>query len=273
MLFVILACVFYIPCGEKVFAKSPELAVHFINVGEGDSTLLTCDGEAMIVDFGIGENKENLLDYLKSQGVEKLKYAVGTHPHGDHMGAMSHIIENIPIDKIMLTKHESDEPFYLRTKRDIKKHHIPVIHPKAGKKFKLGKAKIKVLAPLKKKYKSDNDYSLVLKVVYKKISFLLTGDAEGVSEHEMLKKYKHGLRSTILKVGHHGSTTSSTKKFIKAVNPGVAIISVGPNKFGHPHDKILKRYEKLGIKVKRTDVDGTIVAKTNGKKVYWEYKK
>lgn len=252
--------------------KSSDLTVHFIDVGEGDSTLLTCGNEAMMVDFGIGENKENLLRYVKSQGVKKLKYAVGTHPHGDHMGAMSHIIKNIPIRKIMLTRHDSDEPFYKRTIRDIKQYHIPVIHPRPGAKFRLGKAKIKVLAPIGTNYDRDNDYSLVLKVTYKKISFLLMGDAEITSEKEMLKRYKHTLKSTVLKVGHHGSKTSSSKKFIKAVGPGCAIVSVGPNKFGHPHDKVLNRYRRMGIRVKRTDVHGTIVARTNGRKIYWSYR-
>ena len=252
-----------------VFAKSSDLTVHFIDVGEGDSTLLTCGGEAMMVDFGVGANKESLLNYVKAQGVKKLKYAVGTHPHGDHMGAMSHIINNIPIRKIMLTNHDSDEPFYARTIRDIKRHHIPVIHPKVGARFRLGKAKIKVLAPLRNHYDRDNDYSLVLKVTYKKISFLLVGDAEKTSEKQMLRRYRRTLKSTILKVGHHGSKTSSSKRFIKAVSPGCAIVSVGPNKFGHPHNKVLNRYRRMGIRVKRTDTHGTIVVRTNGRKIFW----
>ena len=266
------ACVFLFQNNVKAAIQPSDLTVHFIDVGEGDSILLTCGKEAMMVDFGIEENRNNLLDYIKKQRVKILKYAVGTHPHEDHMGAMSHIINKIPTKGILLTKCHSHEPFYLNTLKVIRKYHIPVIFPRAGKRFRLGKARIKVLAPLRTGYKRKNDYSLVLKVTYKKTSFLLMGDAEKTSEREMLKKYRHALKSTVLKVGHHGANTSSTKKFIQAVSPDCAVISTGPNPFGHPGRKALFRFRRLGIKVRRTDLHGTIIARTDGQKIYWSYK-
>ena len=245
------------------------LTVHFINVGEGDSILLTFNQESVLVDSGVKENRKALLNYLMRQGVGKLKYVIGTHPHKDHIGATSYILDNLPVYKVMMPNYANNEACYKEMMQAIRRNNIPVIHPKPEKEFEVGKAKIKVLAPLGSKYNRENDYSIVLKVTYGSVSFLLAGDAEKESEQQMLKKYGKSLKSTFLKVGHHGSNTSSSNEFLKAVSPKYAIISVGPNTFGHPGNKALQRLYKSGAKVLRTDIHKDISLSTDGKKLFW----
>ena len=246
-----------------------DLTVHFINVGEGDSILLTCGGEAVLVDAGLKEKGPSVFAYLKRQGVNKLKYAIATHPHKDHIGGMSCIIDSMPIYKVMMPDYANKETCYKDMMQAINRQKVPVIHPKPDKEFEVGKAKIKILAPISSKYERENNYSIVAKVTYGSVSFLLAGDSEKESEAEMLRRYGKSLKSTFLKVGHHGSNTSSTDAFLKAVSPQYAVVSVGPNEFGHPGNKALQRIHDNGIKILRTDIHKDISLSTDGKKLIW----
>lgn len=251
--------------------KSGLLQVHFLNVGQADSILvITPNGQAILIDGGNLDDGPGVESYLKSQGIKELSAVVATHPHEDHIGGLDTIIHSFPPKQVYMSNGTSTT----RTFKDF----ISAVNTSGAKKIR-AKANTKLdvsgitgvfLAPNSDHYEDLNNYSAVLKITFGKVSFLLTGDAEDVSEAEMLKS-GHDLKATVLKVGHHGSTSSTTSAFLKAVSPKYAVISVGVNnEYGHPAQKTLKKLASAGVQVYRTDQDGTIVATTNGDTIKFE---
>ena len=240
------------------------LKVSFLDVGQADSILINANNKYMLIDSGNNEDGEKLVTYLKSLGVEKFDYVVGTHAHEDHIGGMDNIIDSFDIGTFYMPDVITTTKTFEDVLDSLEKKNLNFDTPQIGSTFDLGKAKIETIY-VGKDSKNLNDSSIILKLTYGNVSFLFTGDTESDVEKTLLNK---DIESDVLKVAHHGSNTSSSSAFLKKVNPKYAIISVGAgNSYGHPKSVILDRLEKLGTKIYRTDELGTIIVTTDGEKI------
>jgi competence protein ComEC len=251
------------------FANPSPLSVHFIDVGQADSILVhTPSGNNMLIDAGNNADADTVTSYLSRQKVKKLDVLVGTHPHEDHIGGMDVVIQKFQIGKVYMPKKTTNTRTFEDVLQAVKDKGLKITSPVSGSTIALDPAiKVEILAPNSASYKDLNNYSIVLKVTYGKTSFLFTGDAERESEKEMLAK-GYNLKADVLKVGHHGSNSSTSAAFLKAVAPKYAVICVGKdNDYGHPKKEILDRLARARVKVYRTDLNGTIIAESDGEKV------
>lgn len=249
-----------------------KLKVHFIDVGQADSILIQQGNNAMLIDAGNNEDSETVKNYIANQGITKLDYVVGTHPHEDHIGGLDYVINNFQIGKIYMPKITSNTKTFEDVVTAIKNKGMQVTASVPGDSFKLGEADCKILAPNSASYEDLNNYSIVIKVTYKNNSFMFTGDAEAISETEILNK-GFDVKADVLKVGHHGSSSSTSDEFLKKVNPKYAVISAGKdNDYGHPHKETMKRLKDSGITVYRTDEAGTIICTSDGNNISFNTK-
>ncbi|GHV07713.1 metallo beta-lactamase superfamily lipoprotein [Clostridia bacterium] len=238
--------------------------VYFIDVGQADSALVECDGKFMLIDGGNVADSDLVYTFLKDRSVTHLEYIVGTHAHEDHIGGLAGALNYATVGTAFCPVTEYDTKAF----RSFVKYlgDVKITVPTAGDSFKLGSASVKIIAPVKQ-YKSPNDTSIVLKITYGSTSFLFTGDAEREAEADILE-YGADLKSTVLKVGHHGSDTSTTYPFLREIMPQYAVISCGKNNnYGHPNDNTLSRLRDADVTVFRTDLQGTITCKSDGEKV------
>ena len=255
-------------------ADSKRMSVHFIDVGQGDCELIVIGKKTMLIDCGEYEQVDKVEDYLKGLGIEKLDVVVATHPHTDHIGGMGQIISDFKPDNVLLPDKTSDTVAYEKMLEAIAKVNANMVLVKEGDHLSLADAKIDILAPKEDSvYENLNNYSVVMKVTYGNKKFLFTGDAESAVETLLLgKQHSDGLdlSADVIKVPHHGSKTSSMEAFIRDVNPSVAVIEVGEgNSYGHPKEVILDRYKAAGVTIYRTDLNGTVVAITDGSNIEW----
>ena len=252
---------------ENTASLDGTLEVHFIDVGQADAILVRQGDKAMMVDGGNGDDEKALKSYLESQKITELQYVIGTHAHEDHIGSLDYIINSFKVGKIYLPKQTASTKTFENLVNAAKNKGLNFTIPKAGSSFMLGDAICTIIAPNGSDYSDTNDYSIVLKIEYGNTSFLLTGDAEALSEKEILSK-SLDISSTVLKVGHHGSKTSTSLDFLSAVNPKYAVVSAGvDNKYNHPSLEVMERLKGKSIPVYRTDESGTIVAISNGEAV------
>ena len=256
------------PSVPAVVSVSGRLIVTFIDVGQGDATLIQApSGKVLLIDGGPKEGEAAVLATLKAKGIKQLSI-LATHEDADHITAFDNVINSYAVDKVFLPKMPTKATVTMeRFASAVKAKGLKYTTAKAGVSVDLGVGVTAVLlAPVKDTYEQDNNYSAVLKVSYGDTSFLFTGDAEGESERDMLASGAN-LKSTVLKVGHHGSRYSTTDPFLKAVSPKYAIIEVGENSYGHPTTVILNRLSTHSIKTYRTDQQGTVTAVSDGKNV------
>lgn len=247
------------------------LEVHFIDVGQGDCTLIKYGEHAMLIDAG-GNNKGTAVQlYLTKQGVEKLDYIIGTHPDADHIGGLDVIITKFDCETIMMPEIEKDTKTYKEVIDAMKYKNYVNSPPFAGTVFPLGKAEFTVVAPVNYGYGDNtNNYSIGILLEYGETGFLFTGDAESAAEADMLTE-GIDLSADVFKVAHHGSISSNTEEFLDAVDPSFAVISCGEgNSYGHPHAEVLSNLENRDITVFRTDMQGTVIALSDGKKITWK---
>lgn len=243
-----------------------ELQVHFLDVGQGDATLIFQDTHAMLIDAGDNQYGWQVVDYLKYMGIERLDYVIGTHPDSDHIGGLDTVLENISCDVVLMPDLERDTLTYESVVNVLKEQGKKSVSPEPGEEYALGTASFTILAP-NDTYEGVNDNSIALRLVHGKNSFLFTGDAESESEADMLKSGRL-LSSDVYKVAHHGSSGANSELFLLAVNPAYAVISCGENNdYGHPHSEVLNRLRLMGTKVYRTDEQGTIVAASDGSEI------
>lgn len=242
-------------------------AVHFVDVGQGDGAIVVCDGKTLVIDGGTAENGAKMVEYLQNTlHVSKVDFVIGTHPHADHIGGLPDVIRACKVKKLYSPVDEFEAKPFETMKRAADDKKLKITVPQAGQSFSLGRAKVEFLAPLGI-YDNVNDLSLVVRITYGQTAFLFTGDAERPSEYDMTDSGED-LSATVLKVGHHGSNTSTSYVFLRQVMPAYAIISCGKdNAYGHPHEEVLSRLADEGAVVYRTDECGTIVCRSNGAKV------
>jgi competence protein ComEC len=249
-----------------------DLKVHFINVGQADSILIQQDSKYMLIDAGNNGDGKLVKNYLIQEGIKSLDYVIGTHPHEDHIGGLDYIINDFKIGKIYLPKVTSTTKTFQDVVVAMKNKGMKASVPKCGETFNLGSAKCTILAPNGSEYKDLNNYSIVIKLEFGSNSFLFTGDAEDVSEKEILAK-GFNVKADLLKVGHHGSRSSTSNEFLSEVDPKYAVISCETgNDYGHPHKTTMDKLKNKNIPVYRTDELGTIIATSNGKNITFNTK-
>ena len=252
---------------DNTKAVEGSLVVDFIDVGQGDSILIRQGSHAMLIDGGTSESKQDLLGFLESENVSSFDYIIGTHPHEDHIGSLDDVVNSYDFDTILFPKVTTTTKTFENLVLAVKGKNKKFVEPEINKEYTLGDAKFTILAPNSKEYDSLNNYSIVIKLTYGKNSFIFTGDAESLSESEILKN-NVDLKADVLKIGHHGSSTSTSAKFLNAVSPKYAVISVGKdNSYNHPTKTTMNRLKKLGIPVYRTDEQGTIECVSNGETI------
>jgi len=250
------------------------LKVYFVDVGQGDSIILNKGNESMIIDAGPNSSEIKLINFINSLNITKFKYVVGTHVHEDHIGGMEKVISDFEVSKVIFPKTISTTKTFNDFIDSVKNKGINLTSPKVGDVYYLSDdVKIQIVAPNSEYYDDQNNYSIVLKVTYKNISFLFTGDAETLSEKEILQN-GIDVSADVLKLGHHGSNSSTSAKFLDKVNPKYAIISVGKdNSYNHPHSEIITRLSIRNIIIYRTDILGNILIKTDGIKLNFEFER
>ncbi len=264
----LLAALLLCGCGAPAATEAPteplgELKVHFIDVGHGDSMLVECNGEFMLIDAGESYAGPTVISYLQNLGVEKLDIVVSTHPHTDHMTGFTTVLQEFTLGKVYRSHRTSEEPFYLNFISILKEQNITPAVLRAGTSFTLGKATVTVVGPVQQ-YSNVNNDSLVLMIEFGSNRFLLTGDMEQMAENDLIASGVD-LKADVLKLGHHGSNTSTSAAFLDAVQPKYGIISVGSkNAHNLPDEGPLFRMEERSITVYRTDTMGTIVATSDG---------
>lgn len=244
------------------------LEVHFIDVGQGDCTFITCGGISLLIDSGEEDAADGVLAYLHSLGVRRLDYIVATHPHSDHMGGMYKVIDRLGASEVIVPHlADKDVPtarFFERFLDSCAAGDITVTEAEVGRVIELGAASAEIIAPNSDEYEDVNDYSVCIMLRHGRDSFLLTGDAETVSEAEMTAggRLSH---VTVYKAGHHGSYSSSGEAFLAEITPEFAVISCGAgNPYEHPHDVTMRRLSEYTDKIFRTDEDGTVVFSSGG---------
>ena len=248
-------------------STSMAFSVHYIDVGQGDCTLVCCNGRSMLIDAGPNDKGTAIQMYLKKQGIEVLDYFVLTHPDSDHIGSADVIITKFNIKKVIMSPYPKENEYWRDVAEAMDYKGYAWFVPKTGEKFDLDKAKVEILQS--KLYDDSNNSSIILRITYGDIRFLFTGDAEMVAEND-LEKSGTDIRANVYQAGHHGSNTASSESFVKAVNPEYVVISCGKdNSYGHPHQESLDLFKKLGIRIFRLDEQTNVIAYSDSKTVSW----
>lgn len=243
------------------------MSVHFIDVGQGDSILIIQDDFAMLIDAGDNNKGRLVVNYIREQGIERLEYVIGTHPHADHIGGLSDVINELEIGRIILPDISHTTKTFEDMLLAIQKKDLRITKAVHGESYVLGLAIIDILGPITVNANDLNNASVVCKISFGETAFMFTGDIEVKSESEILRQ-GYDLSADVLKVSHHGSSTSSLPAFLSAVNPEHAVILCGEgNRYNHPSRQTLDNLSAMNIKVYRTDLAGTIVAITDGKNI------
>lgn len=241
-----------------------DLTVHYIDVGQADCSLLECGGQTMLIDGGNAEDSSLVVSYLKNQGIGELDYVVCTHAHEDHVGGLSGALNTCTVGQVLAPVTEYDSKVFENFVKYTQAQDLEVTVPEVDSIIQLGEAQVTVLGP-RQEYEETNDTSIVLRVDYGDTSFLFTGDMEKTAEEDLLNA-GCDLDVDVLKVGHHGSDTSSSYAFLREVMPEYAVISCGAdNSYGHPHDEVMSRLYDARATVYRTDEQGTVLAVSDGR--------
>ena len=272
--FAFCACDFFESFTEAGFGENLDgaLIAHFIDVGQGDSVFIELPGEkVMLIDGGSRGYADTVIKYIKKYKIDKIDYLVATHPHEDHIGGLPEVIKAFEIGQIYMPKAEANTKIFGQLLDSIEAKGLKIKSSKAGVNIlDEGGLRIDIISPAKDSYSDVNDYSAVIKITYGSISMIFMGDASVNAENEITAD----VSADLLKVGHHGSSTSTSADFLKRVNPKYAVICVGKgNTYGHPTAAALNRLKKQNVEIYRTDINGSIIASSNGAKIIFSTQK
>ncbi|MCL2421921.1 MAG: MBL fold metallo-hydrolase [Defluviitaleaceae bacterium] len=252
------------PAAPAMVAIDGEAVLHFIDAGQSDATLIVTDAGTMLIDAGSRSAGPGVVEYIRNLGIRELTYVVATHPHEDHIGGMDLVLNQFDIGMVLMPEVTHTTRTFERMIDAIEDNNIPVRAPAADSTIQLGGAIFTVIGPNNSGHANLNNMSLSLRMAFGATSFIFTGDAERIAELEMIAA-GHYLRSDVLHVGHHGSSTSTVQEFLDAVVPSIAVIAVGKgNRYGHPHEDVMERLVAAGLRIYRSDYHGDIVMTTNG---------
>ncbi|WP_300383382.1 ComEC/Rec2 family competence protein [Clostridium sp.] len=249
--------------------------ISYLDVGQGDAAYIRVNDKDILIDAGPRSDVDKLLSQLKEKNIDDFEIVIATHPHEDHIGGMTKVFENYKVESFYMPKATNTTKTFENMIKAVKNEGIKSQIIKEGTYFDLGNgAKIEVYSPISESYDDLNNYSPIMKLTYGNNSFIFTGDAEILEEKEVLEKYREKLKADVIKFGHHGSSTSSSDEFIKAINPTYGIISCGvDNSYGHPHRETLDIIKKNNIKTYRTDKNSEITITSDGNNINIKTKK
>ena len=246
--------------------------VHYIDVGQADSELVICGDKSMLIDGGNAEDSNLIVSYLRDMNIDHLDYVICTHAHEDHVGGLSGALHECVVDNVLCSTDYYDTKVFKNFKKFTEEQGKNIEIPNPGDSFTLGESYVEFLGP-QKDYDDLNNNSIVMKVTYGDTSFLFTGDAEREAEKDIIDA-GYDLSADVLKVGHHGSSSSTSYVFLREVMPEYAVISCGKdNSYGHPHKETMSRLKDAGVKTYRTDESGHIVAASNGTEITFSTEK
>lgn len=241
---------------------SDTLTAYFLDVGQGDSTLLIGPGFTILIDAG-RHNASDVVPYLEQLGVEAIDLLIGTHPHADHIGQIDRVLQRFPVTEVWLSGDTTTTLTFARVLDAIDASEAGYHEPRAGEVYQIGSARVEVVNPSHLTGEL-HEGSIAVRILFGAVVFLFTGDAEAQTEQAMISRGQD-LRAHVLQLGHHGSRTSSTLPFLQAVQPEIAIWSAGEgNSYGHPHDEVINRLAELNVPTYGTAIHGTIVVTTDG---------
>ena len=257
---------------EETQPPQPEVQssfrIHFIDVGQADAALVECDGETMLIDGGNAEDSNLMYTYLKKHGIDHLDYVIGTHAHEDHIGGIAGALQYASVDRTYCPVTSYTTKAFRNFVSAVERRGSSITVPSVGDRFSLGSASCQIVGV--NSTDETNSTSIVLRIVYSDTSFLFTGDAETDAEAVILDS-NYPLRSTVLKVGHHGSNSSTGYRWLREVAPEYAVISVGTgNTYGHPTEEVLSRLRDADVTTFRTDLQGDIICTSDGKTVSFQ---
>ena len=246
-----------------------ELEIHYINVGQGDATFIKSpSGETILIDGGNNGKGKVVADYLKGLGFQTIDYMIATHPDADHVGGLDEVLYSMNVKNVYAPKVSHTTQTFKDFLTAVANKGLTIKEAKSGVTLPINGLNSQFLAPVKEYGNDLNEWSAVLKVTHGSKSFLFTGDAESKSEKDMVATYGSGLKSDVLKPGHHGSKTSSSQQFLDAVKPSIAVISAGTgNRYGHPTQETLAKLNAMSVKVYRTDLNGTVIITSDGSNI------
>lgn len=246
--------------------SSGKLAVHFIDVGQGDSSLIIFpSGETALIDGGGRDASSKVVSYLKNQGIKKIDYMVATHPHEDHIGGLPEVVRNFEIGKVYMPRRTANTKIFEELLSVIKDKGLKISVASGEQSIVESDGTLfSILGPLSDSYEGTNNHSVVNKLSYGKVSVLFTGDIESLAESDLVRQ-GYDLKADVLKVPHHGSSSSSSDVFLDAVNPSYGVIQLGAdNSYGHPHRETILKYGARNIELLRNDISGDIKLETDG---------
>ena len=241
-----------------------DLIIDYIDVGQADSILIRQGDAAMLIDGGTSECRDDLLTFLSDKNIDKFEYIIGTHTHEDHIGSLDDVVNSYDFDTFLFPNTTATTKTFENLVLAVQQKNKKFTVPQVGQEYSLGEARFQILAPNSDEYSSANNYSIVIKLTYGSNTFLFTGDAESLSEQEILDT-GFDVNADVLKIGHHGSTTSTSKEFLDKVSPKFAVISVGENNsYNLPTKTTMEKLQEKNIPVYRTDEQGTIECISDG---------
>lgn len=253
---------------EITQADTETLTIHFLDVGQGDCTLLVCGTDTMLIDAGNNNQGSKVCRYLMDQGITKLRYVIGTNADADHIGGLDVVLNTFDCEMVIMPDVEKDNQTYGDVLLAMEQKNYEKTLPVVGKSYDLGTAAFTVLSP-KEYYEKDNNNSVCILLRFGERKFLFTGDAEKEAEQDMIDG-NISIKADVYKAGHHGSATSTTEAFLEAVNPSYVIISCGRgNSYGHPHEQVMELLREKNVQMFRTDCQGNIVLTCNGNDITW----
>lgn len=249
-----------------------ELKVYYFDVGQGDSIYIkTPNGDDILIDAGDNNYGDDVVNYLNELNVDDIEVLIATHPHADHIGGLDTVLENFTVEAVYAPKVVHTSQTYEDFLLGVANEGLKITKAEAGVTIPLEGVEAKFVGPVGE-YESLNNWSAVLHLTYGNTAFLFSGDAEIEAEHDILE-LNQNIKADVYKVGHHGSSTSTTDKYLAAINPEYAVISSGiDNRYGHPHQETLTKLNSNGINIFRTDEKGTIIFTSDGNNISSELK-